>query len=148
MKIPAYEQARVRLVAYARGNGLKLTRQRDDILRGFLSAEKHLGVEELLLRVRRRNPGVGHATVYRTMKVLVAAERHFVDGVTTWELWSEEESHHHDHLICTGCGPIVEFSDDRIERLQDEVATVHGFELTRHRMKLYGRCVGCRGEAS
>ena len=149
MKIPSYDEARAQLVSYARANGLKLTRQRDDILRTFLSAGKHLGVEELLRRVRRRNPSVGHATVYRTMKVLVAAriasERHFVDGVTTWEPKCADGGSHHDHLICEGCGAIVEFADERIERIQEEVAIANGFELTRHRMELYGRCADCRG---
>ena len=150
VKIPSFEQAHARLVAHARANGLKLTRQREDILRAFLVADKHVGVEELLRRVRRRNPRVGHATVYRTMKVLsaagLAAERHFVDGVTTWEPWCEEQSEHHDHLICTGCGGIVEFHDPRIERLQDEVAEARGFVLTRHRMELYGLCGSCRSD--
>ena len=148
MTIPTFEQAHDRLVAHARANGLKLTRQRTDILRAFLVGDKHVGVEELLRRVRRRNPGVGHATVYRTMKVFaaagLAAERHFKDGVTTWEPWCSDEGEHHDHLICTECGAIVEFSDDRIERLQDEVAEAHGFALTRHRMELYGLCGGCQ----
>lgn len=148
MKIPSYEQAYAQLVSYARSNGLKLTRQRSDILRTFLSTGKHVGVEELLRRVRRRNPGVGHATVYRTMKVFVeaglAAERHFADGVTTWEPTGGDEAEHHDHLICVACGAIVEFTDDRIEGLQDEVAAAHGFELTQHRLELYGRCADCR----
>ncbi len=149
MKIPSYDDAHALLVSYARANGLKLTRQRADILRTFLSAGKHLGVEELLRRVRRRNPRVGHATVYRTMKVLVvagiASERHFVDGVTTWEPKSTDGGGHHDHLICEGCGAIVEFADDRIEQLQEEVAAAHGFQLTKHRMELYGLCADCRG---
>ena len=52
--------------------------------------------------------------------------------------------HHHDHLICTRCGTIVEFENDRIEALQDKVARQHGFQVTSHKMELYGFCESCQ----
>ena len=147
MSSEAYNQAHDRLTEYMRSRGLKITRQREQILDTFLHADKHLRVEDLLGLVRRRVPGIGHATVYRTMKLFVesgiASERHFTDGATLYEPFGDEEEHH-DHLICTECGRIVEFENDRIERLQDEVASQHDFELTHHRMELYGRCADCR----
>ncbi|HLM44920.1 MAG TPA: transcriptional repressor, partial [Myxococcaceae bacterium] len=51
---------------------------------------------------------------------------------------------HHDHLICTHCGTIVEFEDDRIEHMQDAVARKHGFTVTSHKMELYGLCRNCQ----
>jgi Fur family ferric uptake transcriptional regulator len=51
---------------------------------------------------------------------------------------------HHDHLICTSCGVIIEFEDPEIEALQLKVASEHGFTIDRHRLNLYGRCRNCQ----
>jgi len=136
-----------RLTDYMRANGLKLTRQREQILSRFLELGKHVTVEELLHAVREVAPGVGHATIYRTMKLFVdsgvASERHFLNGPACYEPGEHHEAHH-DHLICTRCRSIVEFENEGIERLQDEVAASHGFELMHHKMELYGLCPACR----
>jgi len=142
-----YQAAHARLLAHMRRHGLKLTRQREQILQTFLAAEKHVGVEELLGLVRQGQPGIGHATVYRTMKLFVdsgiATERKFSEGATLYE--PEDGGHdHHDHLICTRCGKIVEWENEAIEALQEEVATQHGFVLTDHKMELYGTCGDCQ----
>ena len=101
---------------------------------------------ELLAKVRASDPRVGYATVYRTLKLLtecgVANERRFGDGLTRYEL--ADETTHHDHLICTGCEKIVEFENEEIERLQEEVATRNGFTIKTHRLELYGLCARCR----
>jgi Fur family ferric uptake transcriptional regulator len=68
-------------------------------------------------------------------------ERHFRDGEARYE---SAEGHHHDHLICESCGKIVEFEEPRIESLQSEVARRLGFELSGHKMELYGRCADCQ----
>jgi Fur family transcriptional regulator, ferric uptake regulator len=127
--------------------GLKSTRQRDLILDTFFAAQGHLSVEELWGRVRTTDARVSVATVYRTMKLLAEAglahARNFGDGQTRYE--AAVGKHHHDHLICTRCGAIVEFEDDRIEHLQDAVARRHGFRVTSHKMELYGLCRTCQG---
>ena len=125
--------------------GLKSTRQREIILDEFLSAGSHLSTEDLYLRLRKKNPRIGYATVHRTLKLFaecgIAEQRHFGDGQARYEASDHDE--HHDHLICIVCGKIVEFEDPRIEELQDEVADKHGFEIERHRLELYGRCPDC-----
>ena len=125
---------------------LKSTSQRDDIARVFFANNRHISVEELYREVKQVNPGVGYATVYRTVRLLcecgLAAERHFHDGEARFE--NVEEEHHHDHLICERCGRIVEFANDAIERLQEQVAQKLGFTITRHKMELYGVCDDCR----
>jgi Fur family ferric uptake transcriptional regulator len=130
-----------------KANGLKLTRQREQILRAFLGAHRHVGIEELLSLVRVHQPGIGHATVYRTMKLLVesgvATDRHFSDGATLYEP-EDVGNDHHDHLICSSCGKIVEWEDEAIEALQEQVAREHGFVLTSHKMELYGLCPDCQ----
>ena len=130
-----------------RERGLKSTAQRDDIAKTFFSAEGHLSAEELYGAVKRVNPRVGYATVYRTLKLLketgLAAERHFDDGQARYEA-GEEETQHHDHVICERCGKIVEFASQELEKLQDRIARFLGFVVSRHRMELYGVCAECR----
>lgn len=131
---------------FALKRGLRSTRQRDLILDVFLSSREHLSVEELYLKVRSSNPGVGQATVYRTLKLFVEAglarEMTLSDGQTRYEHVMAGE--HHDHLICTRCSKIVEFEDETIERLQNEIAVRHGFSITSHRLELYGLCPACK----
>jgi Fur family ferric uptake transcriptional regulator len=126
--------------------GLKSTRQRSLIVDTFLSAKGHLDVDALLAQVRRADPRISAATVYRTMKLLaelgIAHAQRFGDGHTRYE--SAVDRHHHDHLICTKCGNIIEFENDRIEALQDSVARRHGFKVTRHKLELYGLCQSCQ----
>lgn len=125
--------------------GLKSTSQRDDIAHVFFASARHISVEELYQQVKQVNQRIGYATVYRTMKLLtdcgLAVERHFRNGEARYE---SSEGHHHDHLICESCGRIVEFEEERIERLQAEIARKLGFELSGHKMELYGICRDCR----
>ena len=132
--------------AYLADRGLKSTRQRDIILDEFLRSGSHLSTEELYLQLRKQHPHIGYATVHRTLKLFaecgIAEPRNFGDGQTRYESSSGEE--HHDHLICTDCGAIVEFEDPQIEALQETVARRHGFNIERHRLELYGLCRQCR----
>ena len=131
---------------YMAQRGLKSTRQRNLIINTFFSAAGHLSVEDVWAKVRERDTKVSVATVYRTMKLLaecgLAHARNFGDGQTRYE--AAVGRHHHDHLICTQCGTIVEFENDRIETLQDAVARKHGFRVTSHKMELYGLCRNCQ----
>lgn len=131
---------------YIEKNGLKSTRQRTLILEIFYSAGGHLSAEELLELVRAEDPKISQATVYRTLRLLtecgLAEPRNFGgDGQTRYEIASDD---HHDHLICTECGGIVEFEDEEIEALQERVARAHRFQLTHHKMELYGLCPDCQ----
>lgn len=131
--------------AFAAAKGLKSTRQRDIILESFLSSDRHLSIEELYLQLREKHPGIGYATVYRTLKLFaesgIAREIHFGDGQTRYEHLAHGE--HHDHLVCTRCGAIVEFENEAIEKLQAEVASQHGFTILNHKLELYGICATC-----
>ena len=132
--------------SYLVAQGLKWTNQRDLILDEFLRAGAHLSTEELYLRLREQHPRIGHATVHRTLKLFaecgIAEPHHFGDGQTRYETSTGEE--HHDHLICTNCGAIVEFENPQIEALQESVASEHGFRIVRHRLELYGNCAVCQ----
>lgn len=132
--------------AYLKGRHLKVTPQRRFILNAFLHASGHPSTEDLYRRVQEDDPGIGQTTVYRTMKLLVAAglarEVQFSDGVARYE--SVLGVSHHDHLICESCGTNLEVVDSRIEALQEDLAASHGFTLTSHKMCLYGLCPACR----
>lgn len=126
--------------------GLKSTRQRDVILDCFLASARHISIEELYLKLRAKNPNIGYATVYRTLKLFaesgIAREIQFGDGQTRYEHATEGE--HHDHLVCTRCGKIIEFENETIEQLQQEVAKSHGFLIENHKLELYGVCSLCQ----
>lgn len=134
------------LERYMAEHGLKSTRQRSLIIDTFFNLHGHLSVEDLWTKVREQDSKVSVATVYRTMKLLndcgLAHARNFGDGQTRYE--AAIGRHHHDHLICTRCGKIIEFENDRIEQLQDAVARKHGFSVTSHKMELYGLCRECQ----
>ena len=76
----------------------------------------------------------------------LASARHFEGGQTRYE--AALDRHHHDHLICTSCGNIAEFENERIEELQDRVAGEHGFTVTHHKLELYGLCAACQQRQS
>src|SRR5713101_2550999 len=139
---PARTEARMELFrARLRERGLKSTSPRDDIARVFFDLGRHVSAEELYAEVKRINPHVGYATIYRTLKLLkeceLLTERHFDEDQARYEVAGE---HHHDNFICEKCGKIMEFEDDAIERMQQDIASKLGVVLTRHKLELYGLC--------
>ena len=142
------EDRQALLDRYMTERGLKSTRQRTLIVDTFFQNGGHQSVEEVWARVRKADARVSVATVYRTMKLLsesgLAHARNFGDGQTRYE--AAVGRHHHDHLICTRCGTIVEFENDKIEQMQEQVAKKHGFAVTSHKMELYGLCKNCQRE--
>jgi Fur family ferric uptake transcriptional regulator len=133
------------LERHLRKNGRKLTRQRQMIAELFLRKD-HVTVEDLYREVSRKNSGIGMTTVYRTLKLLcqwgIGQERHFSNAKTIYDnvAWKR----HHDHLICTQCGKIIEFENLQIELLQKKVADRHQFLIVHHKLELYGICGDCR----
>jgi len=129
--------------------GLKRTAQRDLILDVFLRTEEHLSSEDLYNLVKREDPGVGHTTVYRTLKLLaeagLAREVRFGDGRTRYE--HNYKHPHHDHMICTECSTTVEFFSPEFEAIQDAIAAQHGFEPVQHSLRIFGICPNCQCSA-
>jgi Fur family ferric uptake transcriptional regulator len=131
---------------YIKQKNLKWSRQREIILQQFISTHKHVTTEELYQSVRKKYSDIGYATVHRTLKLLaecgLASEAHFSDRYTRFE--SKQEDGHHDHLICTQCGRIVEFECEKIEKMQESIARQKGFKVVHHKLELYGVCKQCR----
>jgi Fur family ferric uptake transcriptional regulator len=128
--------------------GLKRTTQRELILDVFLRTEEHLSNEDLYQLVKKEDPTVGQTTVYRTLKILteagLAREVRFGDGRTHYE--HNYKHQHHDHMICSECGKIIEFFSAELEAIQDQMAAKHDFEIRQHLLRMIGICSECRRE--
>ncbi len=139
------QEAREQFFSYLAKEKLKFTSQRALIFDVFWNVEEHVSPEELYGMVKEKDSSIGQATVYRTLKLLseskIAREVDFGDGVTRYEPYFGQS--HHDHLICKECGKSVEVLDERIEKLQEELASRHGYTLNGHSMYLYGKCGEC-----
>lgn len=126
--------------------GLRRTGQRELILEIFLETEEHLTSEDLYFLVQKHDDTIGLTTVYRTLKLLteagLAREVRFGDNKTYYEHHYNHE--HHDHMICTQCGKVIEFFSAEIEALQDEMADKFGFRPTHHSLRMWGLCDECQ----
>lgn len=140
---------------YLRGRDLRLTKQRAEILRAIYATHKHVTAEELYEMLRAddqtRKLRISRATVYRTLSLL--AEGGFIealdigrDGGTLYEHVLGHE--HHDHMVCTRCGRILEFHDEDLEALQERIVARHGFHAESHRLNIYGACERCAKRAA
>lgn len=118
--------------------GVRMTGQRRVIAQVLGASADHPDVEELHRRAIAIDPHISVSTVYRTMKLfedLAIIERHeFRDGRARYEAMPNE---HHDHLIDLKSGKVIEFTDPRIEALQEEICRELGFKLVDHRLELY-----------
>lgn len=125
--------------------GLNLTHQRKKILDHLMSAERHLDADEIYGALKKKDPTMGRATVFRTIKLLqecgLVAEVETASGRSKFELKADRP--HHDHMICVECGRITEFQSPMMERFQDEAIRKHGFEALWHRHEIFGRCRDC-----
>jgi len=131
---------------FLKKKNLKSTKQRQEILNVFLKSKRHLSVEDLYNIVKKNDPGIGQATVFRVLKLLcesgLAKEVKLGDKKTRFELKYGHQ--HHDHLVCVNCGKFIEVLDPRIEDLQEKLCQRFGFSPKRHRMEIFGTCKKCR----
>jgi Fur family ferric uptake transcriptional regulator len=130
---------------YLRNKGLKMTSARETVLQAFLRSEGHLSAEDLLAAAKRIDPGLGQATVFRTLKILadagLAQDACKDEGPRRYEHVYKHS--HHDHLVCVGCGRLIEFCHPQIEKAQNEIFKEFGFRATGHRLELRGLCADC-----
>jgi Fur family ferric uptake transcriptional regulator len=125
--------------------GLKLTKERIAILKEVFSYHGHFEPEHLYFRMREGGSKASRASVYRTLTLLV--ESGLVEKVTRTEkgnVYEHTYGHrHHDHMICGGCGKIIEFYSEKLENLQDEICARNGFEGVSHILEIRGYCEKC-----
>lgn len=128
-------------------NGHKFTKQRQIIFNALKNSNsKHLTPEELFSIVHQDNKQVGIATVYRTLNIFedlgIVNKQEFKDSINTYELISQKDAHH-DHLICTNCGKIVEEKILDNDELAKSLSDKYNFKLDYYSLRIYGICSEC-----
>ena len=135
------------LLDYLRQKNLQWTSQRELLLQEVLRTSAHFDADQLVEGLRESGHAVSRATVYRTLPHLqecgLIREVFRCQGRAQYE----RTATHHDHMLCVRCGKIIEFKDDRIERLQEVLCRKHGFKPLEHRLGIRGICNECRQRA-
>lgn len=137
-----FQKALQKLRQYLKQNQLRFTTERVIILEEIFSFKGHFDAEQLFIHIRDKHNYISRATVYRTLELLtkigIIKKENLGQGYATYEVAMDQP--HHDHLICTVCGKVIEFVDEEIERLQAEICEKHGMIMVRHQLQIYGRC--------
>jgi Fur family ferric uptake transcriptional regulator len=131
---------------YLKKKGLKFTPERELILKEVFSLHKHFDVEALFGILRKKDRTISRATIYRTLPLLIES------GLIREALRCRDRVYyelifghpHHDHLLCIGCGKVIEFRNERLEKLQKEVCKKYGFKPIEHRLGIKGYCKKCQ----
>ncbi len=127
--------------------GKRLTHERAAIVAEVFSSHQHFDADELASRLSGRHDGknVSRPTIYRTLNTLVEAGMlRRVARPNGREVYEHDYGYpQHDHFICDGCGSLIEFHNESISKLLDEVAAEHGFRMSGHRLEAYGLCATC-----
>jgi len=133
---------------FMKSRGLKLTGPRRRVVQKLLSVKGHVAADDLIELLRRDKTPVSKAIVYRTLSLVSQSgliDGHDFDaGKRLYEPMVGR--HHHDHLYCVACGKVIEFEDEGIEKLQDEVVRRHHFTPVYHSHKIFGYCAACVGK--
>ncbi len=128
--------------AFLREKRLKMTDQRRQMVRAVLEKRGHFTADDLYRKLSGSGEPVSMATVYRGLALLEESEllegHDFADGQRRYERALDRE--HHDHMICVDCRAVIEFTNERIEKLQEQAATQHGFTLDDHSLTLFVKC--------
>ncbi len=135
-------------IDFLKKNKLKNTPERLAILKELLNVNQHFDADEFFLHLKKNSINVSRATVYRTLELLQMAG--MVRKSTMGEshahyefIWNQE---HHDHLICSQCGKIIEFFDEEIEKRQRQICERHGFVMRKHNLQIWGVCKECQNK--
>jgi len=140
-----------------KGCGYRLTVPRQAILNVLSMTSKHLSAEDVYLAVHKVYPAIGLTTVYRTLELLVQGgmvfKFDFGDGKARYELCEGPGGiGHHHHLVCTGCGRIVDYKDfideevDLLKRTEKGLSKKYNFKITNHLIQFYGLCDKCKSK--
>lgn len=123
----------------------KKTEQRAFILKELKRQKEHFSLNDFTAQLRKKDSKIGTITVYRTLKLLtekgILEILTLPDGTKMFEI----KKGHHDHIICENCSSIIEFHNEEMERLQEEIAEKHQIELDSHKVKLFAKtCPKCK----
>lgn len=144
-----YEKLLKQFQTLLKENSLKFTKQRELVVKFLYENDGHFTPEDIYIQLKQQNPNIniGIATVYRTLTLLessqISSSISFGVHGKKYELGLKK---HHDHIICTKCGDIIEFFDDVIEERQEAIAKKFNFKMTDHTMKIVGLCENCQNK--
>lgn len=128
------------------GKGLKVTKKRNEIFDEVLKIDGHFDPEELYIKLKQKGSKVSRASIYRTIPLLVEIglieEVERIDKHAHYERVSSDS--HHDHMICTKCGKVIEFFSPTLEVLQQEICQRENFRNIRHSLEIFGLCKDCQ----
>lgn len=125
--------------------GLRNTSQRDLIMEIIRRGQGHLDADEVYRRARKKQPRISLSTVYRTLQALkelqLVEELHFNDEHHHYEIKPSTEHH---HLVCLGCGKVVEFQCPMSQKIKEDISRKEGFKVTSSEVRMKGYCPDCR----
>lgn len=132
-------------LGYLKERGLRVTRERLALFDEIYVHHDHIDAERLLAAMKKRGHKISRATVYRNLDLLVQCGlvRKYRLGRDRFLYEHVHAGQEHDHLICTGCGRVVEFVSPGITALQSEICRAHGFVPSRHQLQVHGLCRAC-----
>jgi len=137
-----------RIESELKEKGYKLTNARIEVLKVLIKNEgKHLTSQEIYEMVHQNTPGIGMATVYRTLSLLeemrLLYSSVFTDGKVRYELAKDDNHHKHHHLVCLNCNKIIEVEEDLLEEIEKKIWEKKKFKIVDHSLKFYGYCKEC-----
>jgi len=144
--MPALQREIHRFQNFLATQGLKLTNERVALVREIFSQHYHFEADELLFKMKEKRLKISRATIYRTLELLVKSGlvRRVHLGEDHYHYEYVSGNSHHDHLICTTCGSVIEFHDPALEERQLEICGRKKFTPTFHNLQILGICDSCR----
>lgn len=131
---------------YLQDGQYRITPERFEVLDAVLAWNDHFDADNLFIYLKNNGSKVSRATVYKTLNLLhecgLVSRYRFSQGHAQYEKTTDRP--HHDHMVCTRCGKIIEFENSRVERLQDDACAQYGFTPNYHSFQIFGICADCR----
>lgn len=138
-----------KIASTLRQRGYKLTPQRRAVLNVIARSHEHLTPAAVYERVQQERPGIGLVTIYRALEILAGlgliCEVHAGGSCRSYLL--RRPSEHHHHLICSGCGAVVDFTACDLGELERRLSRETGFKIEDHLLEFVGRCQKCQKTA-
>jgi Fur family ferric uptake transcriptional regulator len=142
-----------------RGCGYRATVGRDAVLDVLSQADEHLSAEDIYMKIHPIHPGIGLTSIYRTLGILVnigmVHKFDFGHGRARYELAEHPGGRgHHHHLVCTGCGRVIDYTDfideevALLKKTEEGLSKKYNFRIDSHLIQFYGLCDSCSNSKS
>ncbi len=146
--INTHEQEKKQFVRLFQEQGIDRFDERFQVLEAFLQLDHHVSQADIVQQLKKNGIRLSDEFVVSSMEHLCrfgfASKVDFEGGEPLYE--HRHLGIHHDHMICTKCGNILEFKDEALEKQQQKIAKEYGFHMLQHRMEIYGLCSACMAQ--